>query len=458
MSRNNGIQVRSGSKTGERDLNALRKPQRHLLGRWVDQRIAATAGLALLVTSCSYLPAAAPTGWEIQHPGSESEQNLDYLLVDLDAEVVQALAGYRATGLAATFGVGGYAPTLRLRIGDSISITVFESGPTTLFGPVQPSLTPAPLLTPPPAAAQAPSPLTPGPSAQAVAHTTTLPTQIIDVNGRVEVPYAGLITVAGLTPQQADAVVTRALEGKAAQPQVIVTLVNTQQDVVTVGGDVGYPGRIPLTLRGEKVLDVIAAAGGSKFEAYETDVQLIRKGVNATVRLQRILDEPLENISVQPDDQIFIAHNPRTVSVLGSAAKVSQINFTAKEMSLAEAIANSGGPVDATGDVGGFYLFRLEPKELVKRFITAGDPRHALIARAADGALFPVAYRLNMREARAYFFARATQMRDKDLILVTNAEATQLNKLITTIRGFSGLYYDIKPTGVQSTPSSPTSP
>jgi polysaccharide biosynthesis/export protein len=411
-----------------------------------------TGGLAFLVVGCGSLPAAAPTGWEIQHPGSESEQNLDYLLVDLDANVVQALAGFRPAGLAATFGVGGYSPSLQLRIGDSISVTIFEFGTTTLFGAVQPSLTPTPLPGPPSAATG-----TPSPPAQAAGHTTTLPTQIIDLNGKIEVPYAGAIPVAGLTPQQADAVITRALQDKAAEPQVIVTLVNTQQDVVSVGGDVRSPGRILLTLRGETVLDVIAAAGGPKFEAYETDVQLIRGGVNAIIPLQRILDEPGENITVQPNDQIYLAYHPRTFSVLGSAQKVSQINFTAKEMTLAEAIANAGGAIDATGDVGGFYLFRLEPKHLVERYINPADPRRTLIAGGADGAYFPVAYRVNLREARAYFFARATQMRDKDLILVTNAETTQLNKLITTIRGFSGIYYDVKPTGVQTTPS-PTTP
>ena len=405
-------------------------------------RITWTLGIVLVLAGCSHLPAAAPTTWELQYPGSESEPNLDYLLLNFDADVVHALASYHEPGLAATFGVGSYTANLRLRVGDAVSITIFESGTASLFGATEPSPAPTPQL-----GVSSPTNLAPAPQPPVAGHTAILPTQIIDVSGKVEVPYAGLVPVAGLTPQQADAVIARALEGRAAQPQVIVTLVNTQQDVVTVGGDVGYPGRIPLTLRGEKILDVIAAAGGPKFEPYETDVQLIRKGVNATVRLQRILDDPTENISVRPDDDIYISHDPRTFSVLGSAQKVSQYPFTAKEMTLAEAIAQSGGPVDATGDVGGFYLFRLEPKQLVQRFVSRLDPRWPVIARAGESSLLPVAYRLNLREARSYFLAQATPIRDKDLILVTNADATQLNKLIYTIRGFTGIYYDIKRNG-----------
>ncbi len=55
----------------------------------------------------------------------------------------------------------------------------------------------------------------------------------------------------------------------------------------------------------------------------------------------------------------------------------------------------------------------------------------------------PVLYQLGLSNAEGYFYAQAIQMRDKDVVLVTNAEATQLQKLINLARGVSGIAYDV---------------
>ena len=48
-----------------------------------------------------------------------------------------------------------------------------------------------------------------------------------------------------------------------------------------------------------------------------------------------------------------------------------------------------------------------------------------------------------MRDAEGYFLAQAVQLRDKDVILVTNSETTQLLKLLAVVRGFTGIAYDL---------------
>jgi hypothetical protein len=35
-------------------------------------------------------------------------------------------------------------------------------------------------------------------------------------------------------------------------------------------------------------------------------------------------------------------------------------------------------------------------------------------------------------------------MRDKDVVLIANAEAVQLQKLLAVVRGFTGIAYDLK--------------
>lgn len=49
-----------------------------------------------------------------------------------------------------------------------------------------------------------------------------------------------------------------------------------------------------------------------------------------------------------------------------------------------------------------------------------------------------------MRDADSYFLSQAIQMRDKDVVLVTNATATQLNKLLVLMRGVTGVASDLR--------------
>ena len=47
--------------------------------------------------------------------------------------------------------------------------------------------------------------------------------------------------------------------------------------------------------------------------------------------------------------------------------------------------------------------------------------------------IVPVVYRLNMRDANSYFLARSFPMRDKDILYVANAPATELQKFLSLV-------------------------
>ena len=51
-------------------------------------------------------------------------------------------------------------------------------------------------------------------------------------------------------------------EGKAIQPQVLVSVVRSVSNSVTVSGEVVNGARVPLSTKGDRVLDVIAASAG----------------------------------------------------------------------------------------------------------------------------------------------------------------------------------------------------
>ena len=125
-----------------------------------------------------------------------------------------------------------------------LSVTIYEAG-TGLFSPQRPST--------------ADNSAGPTPSSTA----ETLPRLQVDRNGMIMVPYAGEIHVAGQTTTAVQRLIESHLTGKTEQPQVLVSLVTNGSNVVYVSGDVKNPGRYPLSLAHENLLDMIALSGGT---------------------------------------------------------------------------------------------------------------------------------------------------------------------------------------------------
>ena len=375
-----------------------------------------------LLVACG-LPAAAPTSLELIN--STNNGDFSYSTVQVDGRVASILNRFHPT-FGAAFRSGRYFATNALHSGDLVAITVYESGGQSLFPP--PAVVPGAAATTSPVGAVATG-------------ASNIPPQVIEADGTIFVPFVGRVKIAGLTPGRAGSLIQKDLQGKAVSPQVLVSLVNNIGNAATVSGEVNSARAVPLSSRGERLLDVIAAAGGAKYPAYETYVQLVRKRQVGNVLLQTIVNNPAENIVVRPKDQIYLTHNPRTFAVLGATQKVALYPFTSEKVTLAEAIAQAGGPIDTIGDPRGVYLFRFEPWFIARDVL---NPAYIASFSNSPPKFVPILYHIDMRNAEGYFLSQAIQMRDKDVVLITNAEATQLQKLLQVIRGFTGIAYDLK--------------
>ena len=95
-------------------------------------------------------------------------------------------------------------------------------------------------------------------------------------------------------------------------------------DTVTVSGEVLGGARVPLSVGGDHLLDVIAAAGGAKAPVYQTFVQLTREGVTVTIPLEQLVSNPAENIYAWPGDTLTLVQLPQTYSVFGATTANSQ--------------------------------------------------------------------------------------------------------------------------------------
>lgn len=249
-------------------------------------------------------------------------------------------------------------------------------------------------------------------------------------DGAISVPYAGRIQVAGRRTQDVQALIETELAGKAIQPQVLVSVTRPISQTVTVTGEAASGARIPLTAKGDRLLDVLAAAGGVRTSVSETFVRLSRGNLTATVPMTTIVSNPRENIFLRPNDVLTLVRDPQTFLAVGALGNSTEIPFQAEGITLAQALAKARGLSDFQADPAGTFIFRFEPASVVRRL----KPDSALLATP----LVPVVYRINMRDPNSLFLTQAFRMRNRDLVYVSNAPFTEVQKVLSVFSTVTG--------------------
>ena len=260
---------------------------------------------------------------------------------------------------------------------------------------------------------------------------TRIPIQEVGPDGGITIPYAGRIPVAGRTPNEIERMINARLAGKAIEPQALVTVLRSPDNSVTVAGEAVRGKRVPLNPGGERLLDVIAAAGGAQAPVHDVLVALSRDEVTATVPLATLVDHPKDNIFARPGDVLTLVQRPRTFSVFGATGKNAAITFTRDRLSLSEALAQSGGLLDDKADPRAVFLFRYEAEAVVRAL---GQP----LATQAPKGVSPVAYRFDLNDPKSYFLAKEFPVRDRDIVFVANAEVQPVYRFFTALQNVTG--------------------
>lgn len=356
---------------------------------------------AILVSSlaaCSTLPGQGPLADDISKGATSGEGVARYALVDVNEAAIAVLSRYSAPTFTKLFSDYRGAISPVIGVGDSVAVTVWEAAAGGLFS--SPSLG----------------------GVTAGSHSAVIPEQIVARDGAITVPYANRVRVAGLTPPEVERSIVRNLTGKAIEPQALVTVTRSVTNSATVTGEVTNGARVPLTAKGDRILDVIAAAGGVRAPVHETFITLNRGNSSATVPMQTLLAQPRENIFVRPNDVLTLVRNPQTFSVFGATGRNAVVTFDALGITLEEAIAKSGGLIGLQSDPEGVFLLRRESPAVARQL----DPSFPV----SGNGLVNVVYRINLRDANTYFLARRMQVRDKDMIYVASASSTELAKVL----------------------------
>jgi polysaccharide biosynthesis/export protein len=362
--------------------------------------------LACLVAGCSSLPTAGPTLRDVKQQVVENNATR-FDLVDINDNVITALRAQAKETFQARFKKYGKPPQPKIGVGDAIVVSIWEAAGGGLFG------------------------ASPTDHVSSGSRSVTIPEQIVAQDGAISVPFGGRIQVAGRLPLEVQRSIEQRLAEKAIEPQVIVTITKSIANSATVTGEVVAGARLPLSVRGDRLLDLIAAVGGAKAPVYETFVRLSRDGITATIPMEALVSDPSENIYAQPGDVLTLVRLPQSFTVFGATGANSQIPFTAERLTLVEALAKAGGLQDQRADPAGVFLFRFEPPRVVNAL---GRPQ---LGTGPEGST-PVVYRLDLRDAKSYFLAQRFPVEDKDIIYVANADLNEIQKFFTLLNTLTG--------------------
>ena len=263
------------------------------------------------------------------------------------------------------------------------------------------------------------------------ARLTTLPEQMVNSAGTINVPFAGAISAAGHLQQDIEADITQRLKGKANQPQVLVRVTRNATSNVTVVGEVAQSLRMPLTAKGERLLDALAASGGVRQPVGKMSLQITRGNSLQVLPLQLIIQDPRQNIFLQAGDVVTALHQPLSFTVLGAAGKNEELNFETQGITLAQALARVGGLQDGRADARGVFIFRFE-ESLALGIKTESD------AQSTPDRKIPVVYRVDLKDPATFFVAQDFPIRDKDVMYVSNSSAAELQKFLNIIGSVVG--------------------
>jgi polysaccharide export outer membrane protein len=235
------------------------------------------------------------------------------------------------------------AQPYRVGAGDVLSIVVWD----------HPELS-ATMLPPLPAAGMgaigvAASPMQPGTGFE------------IDQNGMLDFPYAGRIKVAGLTPSEVHALLSKRLATYLRDPKVTLKVQHYRSQRVYVDGEIKLPGVQPINDMPMTLTEAINRAGGMNPSADQSRIlltreqktyainlpQLVQRGVNPALIM--LANGDLVRVMSRDDNKVFLS---------GEVSSPRALPMRNGRLTLNEALGEAGGINPVTGDARKVYVVR----------------------------------------------------------------------------------------------------
>ncbi len=343
--------------------------------------------VAVLAASGCTLPRSGPTAGEIR--AGETLEAEGFQIVAVDAAVARAARREDTLGFGSAFLNAGSVASDGISVGDRVSVTVWENVDSGLLAGVGQKV-------------------------------TSLDEIDVDEQGRIFVPYVGLIPAAGRSPNELRQQITEALEAQTPSPQVEVRRLTGDGSTISVMGGVSDQGVYPIEAPTRRLSGMLAQAGGVTIEPDIAQVKVERGGVTGRIWLQDLYDNPRNDIALRAGDRIIVEQDRRSFTALGAAQRQRRVAFTKRDLSIVEALAEAGGLDGRTADPTGVFVFRVEDASTLAGITGRTD----LIGPQRT------AYLIDLTQPAGLFSAREFIVRDEDTIYVTEAPLAAWSRVL----------------------------
>ncbi len=234
---------------------------------------------------------------------------------------------------------------------------------------------------------------------------------VVNQDGTIYFPYAGVIKVAGKTTSEVRDMLSAKLTKYIEKLQLDVRMVAFRSQQVYVVGEVKQPGIQQVTDIPMTVLDAVNRAGGFTTEADFSRVLLTRRGTTYLVDIQAMYDYGArdQNALLEQGDIVKVSDRSyNKIFVLGEVTKPGSLVMNQKRSTLAEALSDSG------------YINQ-----------TTADPRWVYVMRGNSDT--PELFHLDASLPDAMLLADRFPLRPRDIIYVDTAPIVRWQRVIANM-------------------------
>ncbi|MCF6439058.1 polysaccharide biosynthesis/export family protein [Pseudoalteromonas luteoviolacea] len=238
----------------------------------------------------------------------------------------------------------------------------------------------------------------------------------VQADGTITYAYAPKVEAAGKTVSELHSEIVKRLSRVIEDPQVDIKIVAYKSQKAYVTGEVNKPGiyaitEIPLTL-----IDAINLAGGLTDRADWKTVAFTSDEKTEVIYLDEFYSagDISQNRVLKSGDIVHVSRNDRrNVYVMGDVMRAGKVGINRYGLSLAEALADSGGINERSADPNGIFVLRKRNLE-------------------KDGIIADV-YQLHAKNMTSMILAEQFKLEPQDIIYVTSAPISRWNKVLSLL-------------------------
>lgn len=209
----------------------------------------------------------------------------------------------------------------------------------------------------------------------------------VDQSGVLEFPYAGKMQVAGLTPEQAHAQLTKKLAHYLKNPKITLRMLSYRSKRVYLDGEIKAPGVQPINDIPMTLIEAINRSGGMLPSADQSRIIINRNGkayhINLPLLVQKGVD-PSSIMLANGDVVRVLSRDESKIFISGEVTSPRALAMRNGRLSLNEALGESGGINPVSGDARQVYVIRRSSKESVVYQLDANSPGALAVAEGFE--------------------------------------------------------------------------